>query len=151
MDVDARPVVARFVGPMHRDALDLDVEAPRKQGTVRFAAAHVRAGDQDLHTFRRSQSFADVQQPLEVTPRVPARPDRPELDIARAASGLGSRPEVADREPREPRVVPKQHGVAEALAGYRTDLARRVEAVVDGTGQFAAGLQSILPVLFRES
>ena len=54
---------------MHRDALDLGAEATRKQGTVRFVAAHVRPGDQDLLTFRRSQSFAGVQQPLEVTPR----------------------------------------------------------------------------------
>src|SRR3954469_367372 len=44
-DVDARPVVARFVGTMHRDALDLDAEAACEQDTVRFVAAQVRPGD----------------------------------------------------------------------------------------------------------
>src|SRR5918997_4036356 len=100
---------------MHRDALDLCAEAACEQGTVRFVAAHIRPGDKDLHTFRRSKSFAGVQQTLEVTPRVRPRPDRPELGVACAASGLGSRPAVAHCEPGEPRVAPKQHGVAKTL------------------------------------
>jgi hypothetical protein len=44
-DVDVGPVVAGFVGPMHRDPLDLDAEASCEQGTVRLVTAHVCSGD----------------------------------------------------------------------------------------------------------
>ena len=145
-DVDVGPVVARFVGPVHRDALDLNTEATGKQGTVGFMTTHICSGDQDLHSFRSSQSFAGVQQPLEVLSRVWPRPDRSELDVAGTTPGFGFPSAVTDREPGEPGVILEQHSITEILAGYRTNLARHVKAVVDGTRHFAAGLQSLLSV-----
>src|SRR5437667_5444355 len=130
------PAVARLVGPVHRDALDLRAEAASEQVAVGLLARQIDPGHHRCHAGRNGKRGAGIEQSGKAALGARSRPDRAEFDEAAVVAGLARVAAMADREAGEPAVaVPQERRVAEPAREHGADLAAQVEPVIERFGQ----------------
>jgi hypothetical protein len=146
---DAAATVARRIGPVHRDPLNLGSKAKPDQMPVRLVTGHVHPGQQLGHPNRCGKRLACMQQSIEGLSSRRSRAHGPELDEVSAIACLAARPMVAHGETVQarPRRVPEQDSGARASGRVRSRGRTRTSPVPvpPGRCQRTAGKSSQLP------
>src|SRR3990167_8221931 len=147
--VDARPVVARLVVPLHPPPLKVCAEPPLQHLAIGFVTSRVDAGCQAGQTLFSGQLFTGVKQPVEVLPRGRTQAHRTEFDVARSTASFSARPAVTDCQPGQSPVVPEEHGITKTLFRNGAHLRPHIQSLVDSVGYLTAGEKHPLPLALR--
>ena len=125
-----RPVVTRFIGPMHRYSLKVGAKASPKHRPIRLAARHVYTGFEARHALCGGQGFAPVQQPVEELSTSWSGPHGAELDVAFVVPRFRIGTAVTDCESDQFPITPEKHSVTQSLCAGGADFVRQIKTSI---------------------